>query len=101
MSNLLMKMLQPYMAPADDEASGAGGGGTLDRGDNLDVDKEPQNVDKDEPGAEEKTAEELAAEELAAKAADETPRDKDGKFAKKDTKTDSIPKYRFDEAVTK
>lgn len=88
------------MKPADD--GDVGGGGTVDRGDNFnasdDASKNTEVSDEDVKVATGKDDEE--DEDDAGKEAGEQPRDKGGKFAKKDRET-TIPKSRFDEQVRK
>jgi hypothetical protein len=116
MSALMMKMLQPYCKPLEEGADG--GGGAVDRGDEVvtsklangeeDAQAAKEAAEKaaaDEAAAAEKLAEEAAArkaadEAAAAAAKEEQARDeKTGKFAKRDDA--HIPKARFDEAVNK
>lgn len=106
MHTLMMKLLRPYMAPADGEGSDLGG--AADRGDVL-----PGDDTKGAAGdkGEAKTADDTKGaaggdeggdEDDEGKNTDDQPRGSDGKFAKKEKSNDNlIPKERFNEAVGK
>jgi hypothetical protein len=106
MNELLKQMLRlgGYMNEADDgTGGGASGGAAADRGDDLaPADIGDKADDKGADGADEKKEGEGDGEAAGADGDnkdgedkdDETPRDKDGKFTKKDP---VIPKARFDE----
>jgi hypothetical protein len=102
----MMFKRMPYLMNDDD---GKGGGGAVDRGDEIKIAAAAADKAADEAAAAEAAAAEAAeAEALAAAAAKgdegdgEPARGPDGKFAKKDDKDEArIPKSRFDDAVAK
>lgn len=103
MNPLLMKLLSVYMAP---EGEGSSGGGTADRGDNLDGDKKPEGEAGEEGAG--KEGESSGGTEADAKKEDGEDGDdkqgrdeKTGRFTKKERDEQHIPKARFDEAVGK
>lgn len=108
MNELLMRLTgRVYMNEADAGEGGGGGGGATDRGDDLNppgigdgaaaeagADDKKEGADDGAGGEKEGEAEGKGGEQEA----DGTPRDKDGKFTKKDP---VIPKARFDEVNRK
>lgn len=88
------------MAPEDDGSGGGAGGAAADRGDSFAPENDQAKADGSSVDEDVKVATGEAGDGEGEGTDDEQPRDKNGKFTKKDREP-AIPKSRFDEAVRK